>query len=243
VRAWADGRPDKVTPRSGADLTALWRAELAALGYRAPKAPVELRPAPVGALDRDCAVDQVLTRLAAGRSAWNAADLRGEAERVIAAAGVVAEAAVRGELAEDLTARALVRCVPLLAREQVLEYVRAWTSPAVLAVEAELTVRFAARATLDATVDVPGPVSRTPTWPLPAGIWRRRRVASLNPARCRPGVGGCTPVRPRRPRSWPAPESWSLLRGRPGRARRPLCRRPVCCSTGRGAGWWWSLRR
>src|SRR4051812_14604104 len=75
TRAWADGRPDKVTPRSGAELTARWRAELAALGYRDPDRPVELRPAPVGALDRDRAVEQMLVRLAAGRSAWNAADL------------------------------------------------------------------------------------------------------------------------------------------------------------------------
>src|SRR3954468_18277728 len=72
ARAWADGRPDKVTPRSGADLTAQWRAELAALGYHDPDRPVVLRPTPVGALDRDRAVNRILTRLAAGRSAWNA---------------------------------------------------------------------------------------------------------------------------------------------------------------------------
>ncbi|MCF6745507.1 TrwC relaxase [Blastococcus sp. KM273128] len=145
ARAWADGRPDKVTPRSGADLAARWRAELAALGYRDPDRPVELGSTPIGVLDRDRAADQMLTRLAAGRSAWNAADLRGEAERLIAAAGVVAEAAVRGELAEDLTARALARCLPLLDRGEVPEHVRAWTSPAVLEVEADLVARLAAR--------------------------------------------------------------------------------------------------
>src|SRR3954466_7808177 len=128
ARAWAGGRPDKVTPRSGAELTARWRAELAALGYYAPATPTELRPAPVGALDRDRAVEQMLVRLAAGRSAWNGADLRGEAERVLAGAGIVAEAGVRGELAEDLTARALARCIPLLEHEGIPEHVRAWTS-------------------------------------------------------------------------------------------------------------------
>jgi ATP-dependent exoDNAse (exonuclease V) alpha subunit len=87
----------------------------------------------------------MFTRLAAGRSAWNAADLRGEAERLIAAAGVVAEAAVRSELAEDLTARALARCLPLLARDGVPEHFRAWTSPAVIEVEADLAARLAAR--------------------------------------------------------------------------------------------------
>ncbi len=69
ARAWADGRPDKVTAHSGADLTARWRAGLGALGYRDPNAPVELRPTPVGGLDRDGAVERMLTRLAAGRSA------------------------------------------------------------------------------------------------------------------------------------------------------------------------------
>ncbi|SOC50818.1 AAA domain-containing protein [Blastococcus aggregatus] len=148
ARAWADGRPDKVIPRSGADLTARWRAELAALGYRDPDRPLQLRPTPIGVLDRDRAADQILTRLAAGRSAWNAADLRGEAERLLAAAaGVVAAAAVRGELAEDLTARAQDRCLPLLDRDGVPEHIRAWTSPAVLEVEADLAARLAARGT------------------------------------------------------------------------------------------------
>ncbi len=53
ARAWADGRPDKVTPQPGEDITAGWLAELAALGHRDPDGPVELRAAPVGALDRD----------------------------------------------------------------------------------------------------------------------------------------------------------------------------------------------
>src|SRR3954451_18803002 len=66
ARAWADGRPDKVTPRSGADLTGRWCAELAALGYRDPDRPVDLAPTPVGVLDRDHAADHVLARLAAG---------------------------------------------------------------------------------------------------------------------------------------------------------------------------------
>src|SRR5215213_6278738 len=72
ARAWAEGRPDKVTPRSGADLTARWRAGLAALGYRDPGGPVALTPTAVGALDRDGAVERALARLGANRSAWNA---------------------------------------------------------------------------------------------------------------------------------------------------------------------------
>jgi hypothetical protein len=146
ARAWADGRPDKVTPQPGTKLEERWQAEFDALGYRPRDRPVALRPTPVGALDRPAAVERVLARLAAGRSAWNAADVRGEVERLIAAAGVVADAAVRIELAEDLTARTLSRCVPLLDREGVPEHIRAWTSTPVLKVETELTARLAARA-------------------------------------------------------------------------------------------------
>ncbi|RBY92879.1 MobF family relaxase [Blastococcus sp. TF02A-30] len=149
ARAWADGRPDKVALQPGVGLEERWRADLSALGYRDPGRPVDLAPTSVGALDRDALVQRALTRLAAARSAWNAADVRGEAERLIAAAGVVADAAVRIELAEDLTARALQRCLPLLDRDGVPEHVRAWTSQPVLDVEADLTTRLAARAVPD----------------------------------------------------------------------------------------------
>ncbi|HEV7788226.1 MAG TPA: MobF family relaxase, partial [Pseudonocardia sp.] len=169
ARAWAEGRPDKVVPRSGADLVARWRTELASLGYRDPAHPVRLMPTSIGALDREAAVDTVLTRLAAGRSAWNAADVRGEVERLIAAEGIVADTAVRLELAEDLTARALDRCVPLVDREGVPEHVRSWTSRPVLDVEADLRTRFADRA---------GQPPLGAPWlaPLPAGV-----VGGLDP--------------------------------------------------------------
>src|SRR5919107_895996 len=55
ARAGAEGRPDKVTPQPGADLTARWGGELAALGYRDRGIPVDLLPTPVGALDREAA--------------------------------------------------------------------------------------------------------------------------------------------------------------------------------------------
>jgi exodeoxyribonuclease V alpha subunit len=149
ARAWAQGRPDKITPQPGSELTARWRAELAALGYRDPSGPVDLSPSPIGGLDRDRAAEQVTTRLAAGRSAWNTADIRGEVEQLIAADGIVADASVRIELAEDLTARALACCVPLLSRDgapvPVPEHVRAWTSQSVVDVEGELSTRLAAR--------------------------------------------------------------------------------------------------
>ena len=69
ARAWADGRPDKVYPRSGEELEDRSRAVLAGLGCRDPAQPVALTPTPIGGLDRDGAVDRVLARLAAARSA------------------------------------------------------------------------------------------------------------------------------------------------------------------------------
>jgi thymidine kinase len=150
VRAWAAGRPDKVLPQPGEDLTARWAAELAALGYRDRNVPVVLAPTPVGGMDRQQVVERALARLGAARSAWNAADVRGEVEQLLAAAGIVTDPAVRIELAEDLAARTLFRCVPLLDRDSpvvgVPEHIRAWTSGPVLAVEADLTARLASRA-------------------------------------------------------------------------------------------------
>jgi exodeoxyribonuclease V alpha subunit len=83
ARAWADGRPDKIVPRDGAELTQRWVAELHALGYREQVSSVDVDAHPVGRLDRDKAVGEVLSRLAARRSGWNAADVRGEVEQLV----------------------------------------------------------------------------------------------------------------------------------------------------------------
>ena len=110
ARAWAEARPDKVSPSDGADLTDRWVRELHDLGYRdfAPALPQAITR--TGELDRDAAVETVLSRLGARRSGWNAADIRGEAERLIARSEVVAEATARLELAEDLTAQSRRVC-------------------------------------------------------------------------------------------------------------------------------------
>ncbi|HEX2308993.1 MAG TPA: AAA family ATPase [Jatrophihabitantaceae bacterium] len=146
ARAWADGRPDKVVPEPGVNVQARWLAKLAALGYRDHDRPIQLTLPLAGQVDRDRAAVEVLTRLGAARSAWNAADVRGGVEQLLARAGMVADAAVRRELAEDLTTCALADCVPLLARE-VPAHVRSLTSPQVLDVEADLTGRLAVRGT------------------------------------------------------------------------------------------------
>jgi len=145
-RAWADARPDKVVPHSGADLVAAWNSELRDLGFTPPTNRVAEPGLQIGRINRDVAADFVLTRLGAKRSAWNAADIRGEAERLIASVGVVAERPIRHELVEDIADRARTRCVPLLERADVPEHVRSLTSERVLAVEADLMDSMAARA-------------------------------------------------------------------------------------------------
>ena len=161
ARAWAaEDRPDKVTLQPGADLRGRWLDELAAIGYRDREKPIALAAPLVGRVDRDQAVAEALNRLGAARSAWNAADIRGEVEQLIARAGIIADAVLRGELAEDLTARTLTRCIPLLARTGVPDHVRALTSPRVLNVEADISGRVAVRGAEPATDADPGLVAR-----------------------------------------------------------------------------------
>jgi len=145
-RAWADARPDKVVPTSGEELRQHWVEELDALGFVRPQGPAGVSATPVGALDRQAIVEVTLTRLGAKRSAWNAGDIRGVVEELIAAAGVVAEPTIRTELTEDLTARAVAGSRPLLGRSDVPEHIRSLTSERVLAVEAELNDRLSLRA-------------------------------------------------------------------------------------------------
>ena len=148
-RAWSEARPDKVVPSDGAALVGTWNEELHTLGYTDPHhvgLPIVTGTPRVGAVDRDHVVEIVLSRLGAKRSAWNAADIRGEVEQWIAGTGLVAEAAVRTDLAEDLTVRAVGACTPLLPRADVPEHIRALTSHEVLAVEADLVTRLIARA-------------------------------------------------------------------------------------------------
>ena len=156
TRAWAEARPDKVVPHDGTELKQRWLEELTDLGFRPPTAPVSSAAAEptdgprIGQLNRDVFVDVALLRLGARRSGWNAADIRGEVERLIASIGLVTEARARRELAEDLTARVFAHCVPLLDRNDVPEHIRSLTSSWVLAVEEELTARLTAR-TIDTT--------------------------------------------------------------------------------------------
>jgi len=70
-RAWAEARPDKVVPTDGTALIDRWVDELHRLGYHPPTRQVVLKAPRSGALDRDAAVNTVLSRLGAKRSGWN----------------------------------------------------------------------------------------------------------------------------------------------------------------------------
>ena len=149
-RAWKDARPDKIVPTDGAGLVAHWNQQLHDLGYHDPSPqpglPMVVGAPRVGGFDRDAVVETMLVRLGARRSAWNAADIRGQAEKAIAAAGLVVDQAVRIELAEDLVARSIQACVPLLDQPGVPEHVRSLTSRHVLRTEADIVTRLATRA-------------------------------------------------------------------------------------------------
>ena len=145
-RAWAEARPDKVVPKDGREFVDRWNGELRDLGYRDPTRPVPLAGPRPGWIDRDAAADLVVSILGAKRSAWNTADIRGTTEVLLAHTGLLADSAARAELAEDITARAAGRCVPLLSRTDVPEHIRSWSSTQVLEVEAGVVARFARRA-------------------------------------------------------------------------------------------------
>ena len=152
-RAWADARPDKVVPQDGTQLSQRWSDELLELGFVPPQSPGRSTGGsdrnlgtPIGHIHRDAVAELVVSRLGSRRSSWNSADIRGEVERIVASVDVVTPAPVRRELVEDLIDRTLIRCAPLLARDDIAEHIRSLSSPEVLAVEADLVSRLAARA-------------------------------------------------------------------------------------------------
>ncbi len=98
-RAWAEARPDKVVPKDGAELVARWNGELRELGYRDLTDAVALAGTRPGWIDRDAASDLVVSILGAKRSAWNTADIRGKTEVLLAQTCLLADTAVRVELA------------------------------------------------------------------------------------------------------------------------------------------------
>ena len=190
-------------PTSGEKLRQRWVEELHELGYVAPARGAPVGTLRTGAVDRDGVVELALVRLGSRRSAWNAADSRGEVERIIASGGGVVDRAVRRELAEDLTARVIAASRPLLPRSDVPEHVRSFTSVDVLAVEHEIVDRLATRAEAKTITVIEGAAGAGKTARLAAtrerAIAAGRRLASILGSR--DGMAGGL---------WP---SWSALLG------------------------------
>ena len=218
ARAWAEGRPDKVTPQPG-------RGPHRAVAGRArrPRLP---RPRPArrpGAHPGRRAGPGRRRGAGAGPAGrrplgverrrhprrGRAADRRRRASSPTPA--------VRIELAEDLTARALAVRAAAGPGRACPEHIRAWTSQPVLDVEADLTARLAARSAprhrSTPPVDLAGA-------PLPCRAAGRRSGGGGRRAGRRPAAG--------RGRG----------RGRRGQDHHPG-RHPAACSRRRGAGWWW----
>jgi conjugative relaxase-like TrwC/TraI family protein len=195
-RAWADARPDKVVPTNGEELRHRWMEELHELGYVAPAPRAPLPVLRTGAVDRDGVVELALVRLGSRRSAWNAADARGEVERIIASGGGVVDGAVRRELAEDLTARVVATSRPLLRRPDVPEHVRSFTSVDVLAVEHEIVDRLATRAEAKTITVIEGAAGAGKTARLAAtrerAIAAGRRMVVVTPTLKAAQVAGCS---------------------------------------------------
>ncbi|WP_205305110.1 MobF family relaxase [Nocardioides sp. 616] len=150
-RAWAEARPDKVSPRDGRELVERWNTELRDLGYRDPGTAVALEGTHPRWIDRDAAAELIVSMLGAKTSAWNEADIRGKTEVLLAQTCLIADSAVRIELAEDITARAVERCRRLLNGGDVPEHLRSLSSPYVLDVEADVIARLSRRATRPAS--------------------------------------------------------------------------------------------
>ena len=139
-RAWKDARPDKVVPTDGAELVDHWNQQLHDLGYRDPHTlglPIVVGDTAGGG---STATPPWRRSCPAGREAVGVERRRHprRGREAIAAAGLVADPAVRIELAEDLTARPSRRACRCWTSTGVPEHVRSLTSRDVLDVEADI---------------------------------------------------------------------------------------------------------
>lgn len=153
ARAWADEREAKKNhPTRGDELEAAWRAELGKLGVdiaaHEAAEPVPVAAVLPGTIDRDEAAARVVRVLSAGargRSTWNTYDVRGVAEEVLTARGLVADKAAIDELVEDVAARAQAESL-VVVDQPVPAHVRTMSSQEVIDLENDIQGRLAARA-------------------------------------------------------------------------------------------------
>ena len=189
--------------------------------------PARLRPptqavtleAPLGGSgEPDAVVASVLDRLGARRSGWNAGDVRGEVEQIVAMAGVVADDAARRELAEDLTSRALAGCVPLLTRAGRARARAGLDLPTSTGrrgrphTPTHCPCRLGNSGTRPAR---PGGSRPPPSWTPPNGRWSPHSLAGVHSPSSK-----APPAPARRPRSPPPAPAQPTARGRTTQCRR-----------------------
>ena len=153
-----------------------------------------------------------ISQLGAKRSAWNAADIRGKVEVLLAQASLVAEPAARIELAEDITARAAGRCVRLLDRSR-----RARARP---------VADLAAGARGRGATSSPGSRARAEQ-PARRSALSGRGLVRVDPTQA--AVVGALA----------GDGQLVVVEGAAGAGKTTTLRRPRHCWPGRAIGWWW----
>jgi len=157
TRAWEDARPAKAKkPTRGEECEEEWLAELRMLGvdidaHRAAR-PTVVRGVTVGSVDRTAVTERALAVLgsgARGRSTWCVFDIRGSVEEVLSKLDVVGDRAGYQEMAEDIAARVLDKCVSVVERQAVPEHIRHLTSEAVIELRRDIAGRLAVRGAIE----------------------------------------------------------------------------------------------
>lgn len=157
LRAWEDARPAKAKqPTRGEDCEEEWLTELRTLGvdveaYRAAE-PVSVRGVTIGSVNRTEVADRALAVLgsgARGRSTWCVYDIRGSVEEVLAKLDVVGDRAGFQEMAEDISARVLEKCLSVVEQTTVPEHIRHLTSAGVIELRQDITGRLAVRGAVE----------------------------------------------------------------------------------------------
>jgi len=157
TRGWEDARPAKAKNATrGQDCEDEWITELRTLGidieaHRTAR-PTAVKAATIGAVGRTAAADRALAVLgsgARGRSTWCVFDIRGSVEEVLSKMDVFGDPAGYQEMAEDITARVLDKCLSVVEQQRVPEHIRHLTSESVIELRRDITGRLAVRGAIE----------------------------------------------------------------------------------------------
>ncbi|ODT25919.1 AAA family ATPase [Microbacterium sp. SCN 69-37] len=148
-RAWATGRPQKPSDLEEGEWEKRIRVEIAEVAgdVLGDRAPAEMAPVPIGALDRDLLAARAIVDADARSTGcggrFSAYDVRAGATRAIAASGIVSDRAHLQELIEDVTARARQLTVDLLTDDgERPQHVKAYMAASTAAIKVDLAQRL-----------------------------------------------------------------------------------------------------